>query len=182
MCGVSYFDVFQELVKAARNKLQAKGNIKIFTKQGIEVEGGLVLEKGDLLIVCKPNEKFTGNFVKPTTTTTQQPTEKTQTNSDVVIAPPGGSLSLPVIQNSVKWWSNYRFLNIKFSVTRGEGNSFPGEKVSNMNELGKVVEESYLTIPEIRELLLNLESTVDNPENFRYVNPSSGRERRRLRR
>lgn len=73
-------------------------------------------------------------------------------------------LEQKIIRDCVTWWSNYRFLNIKFSVVHGKGQC-PGELVDSTKTLGERVEQSFLTIPEIRELILKLEAVVESPES-----------------
>lgn len=150
-------------MKFARNKMQMKGNMRFFTKQGLELTDGYSLSKGENIIVCRANEKFIGLPSKTQQTQPSTDQEKPQNRQEDGASGKRG-LQHPTVKRLISWWSTYQFLNIKFSVINGEG-EFLGETVPDTNELGKKVEESYMTIPEIRELILSLQEVVENPEH-----------------
>jgi hypothetical protein len=144
--------------------MQIKGNLTFYSKKGILVQNGTLLTKSELIIACKPKEKFIGAQPTPESNSISSGTDGKKKSGSPEDGPPKKGLEHKTIQEQMHWWKNYRFLNIKFSVHKGTG-QFPGDIISDTTTLGQHVEESFLTIPEIRELIFNLQHLVEDPEN-----------------
>ncbi len=128
--------------------------LQFFSETGDQIEDKYSLTPGEIVYVVL-GEDFSGGKKQPTTKHTPESTPTTN------------ALENPDIQSKIVWWSNYRYAQLRFLVDQGQQNiPFRGILVKNgTEELGNLVANSHLSIPELRELILGLRSVVEDEKN-----------------
>lgn len=121
------------------------------------VTAGYTLTAGDTVYVSLGEDFNTKNKKS----TPQSSTENTKP------VDPNSGFGISVVQERIAWWSSYHYAQLRFWVAQDNEGQTPcrGTPVANATQLGDLVAASFLSIPELREIVLALRDVVEDLQN-----------------
>eukprot|EP01084_Bolivina_argentea_P209342 356602_1 len=167
-CVISPTVNLKQLQKIIKNKFKIKKvkKIKFYNSNGIEIDNNYLLQTAENVYICFGNEPFSSFPKKPKTKKKKQIEQKDEL---ILNIPKDSVLNCDLIQHSIKKWISYYYPKLRYYVidhlldASGKNDDLIMDRdIKSLSDLDAKICSSYLLVPEIRELIQQLQHLIIN--------------------